>query len=240
MATIASSTSTPTPTPTSTFHLNTFGPTEVAKFRAYDSQHPQDPQQPGNGFFDTSSGRMNSQDGNGEATTSPESMTEGGMDTCSLSPGKAKSKAKVPIPRVSRISKNNSGPASKAYELPPRPKPGRKPIESDPHDKRKSQNREAQRSFRDRRAQKVQDLENTLEDLVKSHDAQLKELRAEMLHQAQKHQQEIEQHKRDIEKWKSEAERMTQLVEETQRQHNSAPPPAMTEDHRVSSLPDTS
>ena len=44
--------------------------------------------------------------------------------------------------------------------MPPRPKPGRKPLpQEDAQDRRRLQNRMAQRSFRDKRAQKVSDLQ---------------------------------------------------------------------------------
>jgi hypothetical protein len=46
-----------------------------------------------------------------------------------------------------------------SYAIPPRPKPGRKPATDEPQTKRKAQNREAQRNFRQRKAQKLNDLE---------------------------------------------------------------------------------
>lgn len=49
---------------------------------------------------------------------------------------------------------------SKQWVLPPRPKPGRKPITEDPPTKRKAQNRAAQRAFRERRANRVAELED--------------------------------------------------------------------------------
>lgn len=51
---------------------------------------------------------------------------------------------------------------SKKYQLPPRPKPGRKPTTQPPQTKRKAQNREAQRAYRERRANRVQELEEKL------------------------------------------------------------------------------
>jgi hypothetical protein len=57
------------------------------------------------------------------------------------------------------------GPVSTARELPPRAKPGRKPMDHDhANDRRKVQNRQAQRNFRDKRAQKVDDLQTALRD----------------------------------------------------------------------------
>lgn len=54
---------------------------------------------------------------------------------------------------------------SKQWVLPPRPKPGRKPSSEPPTTKRKAQNRAAQRAFRERKANKVQDLEQCLGEL---------------------------------------------------------------------------
>lgn len=56
---------------------------------------------------------------------------------------------------------------SKVWVLPPRPKPGRKPSTDTPPTKRKAQNREAQRAFRERRAARVSELEELLDDVVK-------------------------------------------------------------------------
>lgn len=50
----------------------------------------------------------------------------------------------------------------KEWIIPPRPKPGRKPAVDAPPTKRKAQNREAQRAFRERRAAKVGDLEEQM------------------------------------------------------------------------------
>ncbi|KAK9370128.1 hypothetical protein V1509DRAFT_676127 [Lipomyces kononenkoae] len=54
---------------------------------------------------------------------------------------------------------------SKEWVLPPRPKPGRKPCTETPPTKRKAQNREAQRAFRERRAARVVELEERLQEL---------------------------------------------------------------------------
>lgn len=51
--------------------------------------------------------------------------------------------------------------------LPPRPKPGRKPSVDTPALKRKAQNRAAQRAFRERRATRVQELEQKLLEVEK-------------------------------------------------------------------------
>ncbi|EGW35250.1 uncharacterized protein SPAPADRAFT_133020 [Spathaspora passalidarum NRRL Y-27907] len=63
---------------------------------------------------------------------------------------------------------------SKEWVLPPRPKPGRKPSVDTPASKRKAQNRAAQRAFRERRATRVQELEQKLMEVEKEKD--LKEM----------------------------------------------------------------
>ncbi|ATY61796.1 bZIP transcription factor [Cordyceps militaris] len=52
---------------------------------------------------------------------------------------------------------------SKEWVIPPRPKPGRKPATDTPPTKRKAQNRAAQRAFRERRAARVGELEEQLD-----------------------------------------------------------------------------
>lgn len=47
-------------------------------------------------------------------------------------------------------------------QIPPRPKPGRKPATDSPSSKRKEQNREAQRAYRARKAQQCDELEEEL------------------------------------------------------------------------------
>ncbi|KYK56116.1 bZIP transcription factor [Drechmeria coniospora] len=67
---------------------------------------------------------------------------------------------------------------SKEWVIPPRPKPGRKPATDTPPTKRKAQNRAAQRAFRERRAARVGELEEHLEqqrDLRDKTEAELKD-----------------------------------------------------------------
>lgn len=52
---------------------------------------------------------------------------------------------------------------SKEWVIPPRPKPGRKPATDTPPTKRKAQNRAAQRAFRERRAARVGELEEQMD-----------------------------------------------------------------------------
>ncbi|KAI1056218.1 hypothetical protein LB507_001634 [Fusarium sp. FIESC RH6] len=67
---------------------------------------------------------------------------------------------------------------SKEWVIPPRPKPGRKPATDTPPTKRKAQNRAAQRAFRERRAARVGELEEQLDqqrEVQEKHEQDLKD-----------------------------------------------------------------
>ncbi|XWX00251.1 hypothetical protein V2A60_008271 [Cordyceps javanica] len=66
---------------------------------------------------------------------------------------------------------------SKEWVIPPRPKPGRKPATDTPPTKRKAQNRAAQRAFRERRAARVGELEEQLDQFKLDHDKKESELK---------------------------------------------------------------
>ncbi|KAL6879191.1 basic leucine zipper transcription factor domain-containing protein [Trichoderma novae-zelandiae] len=70
---------------------------------------------------------------------------------------------------------------SKEWVIPPRPKPGRKPATDTPPTKRKAQNRAAQRAFRERRAARVGELEELLDEHKKVQDSREKEM-ADRIH----------------------------------------------------------
>lgn len=59
---------------------------------------------------------------------------------------------------------------SKEWVIPPRPKPGRKPATDTPPTKRKAQNRAAQRAFRERRAARVNELEDQIKQIEDEHE----------------------------------------------------------------------
>ncbi|KAH1346966.1 hypothetical protein KXW98_001796 [Aspergillus fumigatus] len=59
---------------------------------------------------------------------------------------------------------------SKEWVIPPRPKPGRKPATDTPPTKRKAQNRAAQRAFRERRAARVNELEEQIKKIEDEHE----------------------------------------------------------------------
>ena len=62
---------------------------------------------------------------------------------------------------------------SKEWILPPKPRPGRKPTAESAPTKRKAQNRDAQRAFRERRAARVGELEQQIRDIEADHRAAL-------------------------------------------------------------------
>lgn len=88
--------------------------------------------------------------------------------------------AKLPPVQIPRNSV--PGPASRKYDIPARPKPGRKPIETEQGSKRKLQNRMAQRNFRDRRAVKQHEMEVKMEQMTKEHDLAIQLKDAEIQH----------------------------------------------------------
>ncbi|RDA93035.1 hypothetical protein CP533_0696 [Ophiocordyceps camponoti-saundersi (nom. inval.)] len=69
---------------------------------------------------------------------------------------------------------------SKEWIIPPRPKPGRKPATDTPPTKRKAQNRAAQRAFRERRAARVCELEQQLDEQREAHEKHDAEMRDKM------------------------------------------------------------
>ncbi|UQC81733.1 bZIP transcription factor [Colletotrichum lupini] len=66
---------------------------------------------------------------------------------------------------------------TKEWVIPPRPKPGRKPATDTPPTKRKAQNRAAQRAFRERRAARVGELEEQLDEIREGHEKVEKDLK---------------------------------------------------------------
>ena len=70
-----------------------------------------------------------------------------------------------------------SGPTSGTTTILPRPKPGRKPASDEPENKRKAQNRAAQRAFRERKLQGQQQLELENKDLKQTNDGLSREIK---------------------------------------------------------------
>ncbi|KAL8634916.1 MAG: hypothetical protein Q9228_007542 [Teloschistes exilis] len=82
------------------------------------------------------------------------------------------------IPSLAAAPPTPSTFTHKEWVVPPRPKPGRKPAADAPPTKRKAQNRQAQRAFRERRAARVGELEELMKSVEKDNvkeQAQLRE-----------------------------------------------------------------
>ncbi|TKA29500.1 hypothetical protein B0A50_03513 [Salinomyces thailandicus] len=105
------------------------------------------------------------------------------------------SNARVPLPRENSLTSagplpSSSGPMSSSWTPAPRPRPGRKPIpQEDAADRRRLQNRIAQRNFRDKRQQKLYETQQELEERkheyqehISTLQRQLEELRQEKRH----------------------------------------------------------
>ena len=88
---------------------------------------------------------------------------------------------------------------SKEWVIPPRPKPGRKPATDTPPTKRKAQNRAAQRAFRERRAARVNELEEQIKQMEEDFDR--KEL--EYKNQITELNRELSQCKDEITWWRN-------------------------------------
>ncbi|KAI9690680.1 MAG: hypothetical protein M1820_009914 [Bogoriella megaspora] len=65
------------------------------------------------------------------------------------------------------------GVSGRQWEIAPRPRPGRKLATDAPDTKRKQQNRDAQRAFRERRAMRVKELEAELDQQKQTHSKEL-------------------------------------------------------------------
>lgn len=87
---------------------------------------------------------------------------------------------------------------SKEWVIPPRPKPGRKPATDTPPTKRKAQNRAAQRAFRERRAARVQELEEQIKEIEDGHDIRV----AGLSEQINNLSQEVEQCREEMGWWR--------------------------------------
>ncbi|KAJ5573839.1 uncharacterized protein N7459_008266 [Penicillium hispanicum] len=87
---------------------------------------------------------------------------------------------------------------SKEWVIPPRPKPGRKPATDTPPTKRKAQNRAAQRAFRERRAARVQELEEQIKEIEDDHELRVAALNEQISNVSQ----EVEQCREEMGWWR--------------------------------------
>ena len=127
-------------------------------------QHHQTPSQPQSGpTYTFNRGYQNGPSGSFGGLQQRTDSVESSNGSAPGTPGTNR----VAIPRRGTGSVGeSSGPMSKEIKLPPRAKPGRKPIENSEEsaqDRRRTQNRIAQRNFRDRRTQKTAEMASDLE-----------------------------------------------------------------------------
>jgi hypothetical protein len=106
----------------------------------------------------------------------------------------------------------------KEWIVPPRPKPGRKPATDTPPTKRKAQNRAAQRAFRERRAARVGELEEQLEEVK---DEQLKR-ETEMRNKIIRLEAEVLRFNNELQSWKLRCDSLDQIAEYEKREKEAA------------------
>ncbi|KAF2716538.1 hypothetical protein K431DRAFT_289320 [Polychaeton citri CBS 116435] len=145
----------------------------------------------------------------------------GNQERVPIPPARAHNTALGASP-ASVISANQpapSGPMSSSIQLPARPRPGRKPIPTeDAADRRRLQNRLAQRNFRDKRQQRVNDLRIELEDKKKDYEGTIADY--ERRHDSSK--REIAELKRENAELRKLLEDVKSEVKEIQASRNIA------------------
>ncbi|RJE22284.1 bZIP transcription factor HapX [Aspergillus sclerotialis] len=97
---------------------------------------------------------------------------------------------------------------SKEWVIPPRPKPGRKPATDTPPTKRKAQNRAAQRAFRERRAARVNELEDQIKEIEEEHEMQLTTFKDQIKNLSQ----EVEQCRNETNWWRDRCQALEKEV----------------------------
>lgn len=124
-----------------------------------------------------------------------------GMQAASLSPSENPMLANKPLaPNPSQVPPTIL--TQKEWVIPPRPKPGRKPALDAPPTKRKAQNREAQRAFRQRRAAKVGELEDQMKQMEEEDTREQAALRE----QVARLQNQVDDYVRSMHEWKEKYE----------------------------------
>lgn len=122
---------------------------------------------------------------------------------------------------VTPLAPNPASPAivtRKEWIIPPRPKPGRKPATDTPPTKRKAQNRAAQRAFRERRAARVGELEEELEE---TKEAQQKR-EADMKKRILLLEADIRRFNDELHSWKMRCDTLDRIVEYEKKEKEAA------------------
>lgn len=107
---------------------------------------------------------------------------------------------------------------SKEWIVPPRPKPGRKPAIDTPPTKRKAQNRAAQRAFRERRAARVGELEEQLEETREEQQKKVTVLRDTVT----KLEIDVQYFCTELQTWKTKCEVAERMIERERLEKEAA------------------
>src|SRR5258708_39312217 len=102
----------------------------------------------------------------------------------------------------------------KEWVVPPRPKPGRKLATDTPPTRRKAQNRAAQRAFRERRAARVGELEEELDDTREEQHRREAEMRKKIVSL----EAEIQRLNGELEPWRLRCGALHQLPDNQRRE----------------------
>ncbi|PMD53110.1 uncharacterized protein K444DRAFT_619776 [Hyaloscypha bicolor E] len=107
---------------------------------------------------------------------------------------------------------------TKEWVIPPRPKPGRKPATDTPPTKRKAQNRAAQRAFRERRAARVGELEEQLEETKEEQQKREAGLRTKIV----KLEADVERFSGEVQSWRLRCDTLDRIAEYERREKEAA------------------
>jgi hypothetical protein len=107
---------------------------------------------------------------------------------------------------------------TKEWVIPPRPKPGRKPATDTPPTKRKAQNRAAQRAFRERRAARVGELEEQIEEIREEHQKEEIDLKAKV----SQLEAEVQRFNGELQSWRLRCDTLDRIAEYERNKKESA------------------
>ncbi|ESZ98600.1 hypothetical protein SBOR_1050 [Sclerotinia borealis F-4128] len=107
---------------------------------------------------------------------------------------------------------------TKEWVIPPRPKPGRKPATDTPPTKRKAQNRAAQRAFRERRAARVGELEELLEEAKEDYRRRENDMRLKIT----RLEADVSRFNGELQSWRVRCETLDRIAEYEKREKEAA------------------
>ncbi|KAI6847275.1 hypothetical protein KC332_g2467 [Hortaea werneckii] len=152
------------------------------------------------------------------ATTPNESNDHAPLQQQQSERASTSSNARVPLPpqgssgssSAGGAAPSSSGPMSSNWTPPPRPRPGRKPIpQEDAADRRRLQNRIAQRNFRDKRQQKLYETQQELEERKHEYQEHINSLQRQLEDLRQEKRRQVDDLKRQLD----ESEKRAQAAE---------------------------